>query len=141
MNETSEVKTGMKIEQILKVKKQVEQAFENGNNFYNYNYGSCPECFEATEEFHSTHIEIDQGTFRCCEKHKVYWVVDRRENNGKMDLFSQYTEVQPIFPYDFFNLKKIEELETENCYLKQRLEKIALLTNFKTEEYQDLEPF
>ena len=129
----------MKIEQILKVKKQVEQEFQGGDRLHNW--GSCPECFEATEEFHSTHINIDQGTFRCCEKHKVYWVVDRRENNGKMDLFSQYTEVQPIFPYDFFNLKKIEELETENCYLKQRLEKIALLTNFKTEEYQDLEPF
>ena len=134
MNETSEVKTGMKIEQILKVKKQVEQEFENGNNFH---YGLCPECFEAAEEFHSTHINIDEGTFRCCEKHKVYWVVDRRENNGKMDLFSQYTEVQPIFPYDFFNLKKIDELETENGYLKQRLHAIARLVK----ESEDLEPF
>jgi hypothetical protein len=139
MNETSEVKTGMKIDQILKVKKQVEQAFKNGNNFHNY--GSCPECFEAAEEFHSTRIEIEQGRFRCCEKHKVYWVVGTRENSGKMELFSQYTEVQPIFPYDFFNLKKIDELETENSYLKQRLHGIATLANFEPKESQDFEPF
>jgi len=131
-----------KIDQILQVKKQVEQDLKAGRLDY---LGSCPECFQFGEYFQITCRNINRQHFMCCDKHKVFWHIGSnlfsnwREETEEVwqenrDLLSQYTEVAEWHPDVLFNLDKIQELERENNNLKRKLKEITPLESLQPED-------